>query len=45
MLNIKDSETIGEYCARIKEIVNQMKLYGENVTNKKVVDKLLIMVS
>ena len=45
MLKMKDYETMGEHYARIKEIVNQMKIYGESVTNKNMVNKLLIIVT
>ena len=44
MLKMIDSQTIGEYYARIKKIVNQIKLYGENIIDKRVVNKLFITV-
>ncbi|XP_038687527.1 uncharacterized protein LOC119986908 [Tripterygium wilfordii] len=42
LLKMKDSETVREYSAKLMEIVNQMKLYGEQVTDYKVVEKILI---
>ena len=39
---MKESETIEEYYGRIKEIVNKMKLYGKEIKEKKMVEKILI---
>jgi len=39
---MKESETIEEYYGRIKEIVNKMKLYGKEIKEKRVVEKILI---
>ncbi|KAK2968736.1 hypothetical protein RJ640_014012 [Escallonia rubra] len=41
-IKMKDSETIQVYYARLKEIVNQMRAYGENISDKKVVEKIVI---
>ncbi|KAL5558129.1 hypothetical protein UlMin_034342 [Ulmus minor] len=41
-LKMKDNETAKDYYSRIKELVNQMKAYGENITDKKIVEKILI---
>ncbi|KAL5731633.1 hypothetical protein ACHQM5_004342 [Ranunculus cassubicifolius] len=39
---MKESETVKDYYSKIKEIVNQMKSYGEKITDSKVVEKILI---
>nr|KYP71431.1 Retrovirus-related Pol polyprotein from transposon TNT 1-94 [Cajanus cajan] len=44
LLNMKESETVKDYYSKIKEIVNQMKAYGENILDKKIVEKILISV-
>ncbi|TXG53497.1 hypothetical protein EZV62_022666 [Acer yangbiense] len=44
-IKMKDSETAKNYYARIKEIVNQMKAYGETISDKKVVEKILVSVT
>nr|KYP35737.1 Retrovirus-related Pol polyprotein from transposon TNT 1-94 [Cajanus cajan] len=41
-IKMKESETIEEYYGRIKEIVNKMKLYGKEIKEKRVVEKILI---
>ncbi|KAK3012231.1 hypothetical protein RJ639_012240 [Escallonia herrerae] len=41
-IKMKDSETIQVYYDKLKETVNQMRAYGENISDKKVVEKLLI---
>ena len=44
-IKMKDSETAKNYYARIKEIVNQMSAYGETISDKKVVEKILVSVT
>ncbi|TXG63524.1 hypothetical protein EZV62_010518 [Acer yangbiense] len=44
-IKMKDSETTKNYYARIKEIVNQMRAYGETISDKKVVEKILVNVT
>ncbi|KAJ0010335.1 hypothetical protein Pint_33497 [Pistacia integerrima] len=39
---MEDSETTKDYYSRIKELVNQMRTYGENIIDKKIVQKVLI---
>ena len=39
---MKDNETAKYYYSRIKELVNQMRAYGEKNDEKKVVEKILI---
>ncbi|KAL8120103.1 hypothetical protein AgCh_017288 [Apium graveolens] len=39
---MKDSENIQSYHARVMEIVNQMKTYGDNSSDQHVVEKILI---
>ena len=41
-IRMKEFETIEEYCGRIKEIVNKMKLYGKEIKEKRVVEKIII---
>nr|KYP39854.1 Retrovirus-related Pol polyprotein from transposon TNT 1-94 [Cajanus cajan] len=41
-IKMKESKTIEEYYGRIKEIVNKMKLYGKEIKEKRVVEKILI---
>ena len=41
-IRMKEFETIEEYYGRIKEIVNKMKLYGKEIKEKRVVEKILI---
>ena len=33
-MKMKDNETIKEFSDRFTELVNQMKIYGENIHNK-----------
>ncbi|KAK4380842.1 Retrovirus-related Pol polyprotein from transposon RE1 [Sesamum angolense] len=42
---MKDSETIDEYYTKVRELVNQLKAYGEDIPEKMVVEKLLISVT
>ncbi|KAL0283628.1 UNVERIFIED_CONTAM: hypothetical protein Sangu_2877900 [Sesamum angustifolium] len=42
---MKDSETIDEYYTKVRELVNQLKPYGEDIPEKRVVEKLLISVT
>ncbi|KAL0300783.1 UNVERIFIED_CONTAM: hypothetical protein Sradi_6355100 [Sesamum radiatum] len=44
-MKMKDSETIDEYYTKVRELVNQLKAYGEDIPEKKVVEKLLISVT
>ena len=41
-MKMLESESLKEYFSRVTEIVNQMGLYGEVVTDKKIVEKILI---
>ena len=45
LLNMKDSETIKDYYSKIKGIINQMRAYGENILDKRIVEKILISIS
>nr|XP_004515561.1 uncharacterized protein LOC101496635 [Cicer arietinum] len=40
-LNIKDSESISDYCSRKKTIVNQMKRYGDKIKDIRVAEKTI----
>ncbi|TXG55956.1 hypothetical protein EZV62_017269 [Acer yangbiense] len=39
---MKESESAKEYCSRLIELVNQMRAYGEEVTDQRIVQKILI---
>nr|KYP32803.1 hypothetical protein KK1_046417 [Cajanus cajan] len=41
---MKEFETVKDYYSKIKEIVNQMKVYRENILDKKIVEKIIISV-
>ncbi|BAF25940.2 Os10g0106900 [Oryza sativa Japonica Group] len=41
-LLMKESEKVKDYFPRVIEIVNQMRLYGEDINDQKVVEKILI---
>jgi len=42
LIRSKEFEIIKDYYSRIKEIVSQMRAYGENILDKKIVEKILI---
>ncbi|KAL0299552.1 UNVERIFIED_CONTAM: hypothetical protein Sradi_6615000 [Sesamum radiatum] len=44
-MKMKNSETIDEYYTKVRELVNQLKAYGEDIPEKRVVEKLLINVT
>ena len=39
---MKENETLNEFSSKFMELVNQMKSYGEEISDKRIVDKLLI---
>ncbi|GJU91600.1 integrase, catalytic region, zinc finger, CCHC-type containing protein [Tanacetum coccineum] len=41
MLKMKDEESVQDYLSRVSAIMNQMKSYGENVTDEVIVSKVL----
>lgn len=41
-LKMKDSEIIKDYYSRLKGVVNQLRAYGENISETRVVEKILI---
>lgn len=44
LLKMKESETVKEYYTKIKELVSQMKTYGDNILDKRIVEKILISI-
>lgn len=38
---MKDSETVDVFMTQVKGVVNQLQQYGEDLSNKRVVDKIL----
>ena len=40
-LAMKDSETVQEFVSKVSEIINQIRSYGDNIVDKKVVEKVL----
>nr|CAN60813.1 hypothetical protein VITISV_038722 [Vitis vinifera] len=41
-MKMKENETLNELSSRFMELVNQMKSYGEEINDKRIVEKLLI---
>ena len=39
---MKDSESMKDYFSRVIDVVNHMKTYGENITDQRIVEKILI---
>ena len=39
---MKESETVKDYYSKVKEIINQMRAFGKNILDKKIVEKILI---
>ncbi|KAL4388598.1 hypothetical protein GQ457_09G027370 [Hibiscus cannabinus] len=42
MLRMKESESVKEYADRLMKIVNQIRLFGEDLPEKRVVEKVLV---
>ncbi|XP_055826253.1 uncharacterized protein LOC129894583 [Solanum dulcamara] len=42
MLRMKEGDTVKEYSAKLMEIVNQIRLFGETFPDSKVVEKMMI---
>lgn len=42
LLKMKDSDSVEEYCSKLMEIVNQIRILGENFPDQKVVEKILV---
>ena len=42
---MKDGEVLQDYFSRLMEVVNQMKIHGDNITNERIVEKILIMLT
>ena len=43
-MKIKENENLNYYSSRFTELVNQMKVYGQEISNNKIVEKVLISV-
>ncbi|GAV90790.1 UBN2 domain-containing protein [Cephalotus follicularis] len=41
-LKMKDNETVKDYVLRIMKLVNQMRIYGEKISDQKLMEKVLI---
>src|SRR5438270_11874195 len=41
-LKMRDGELLNDYFTRIMDIVNQMKIHGEDVIDKRIVEKILM---
>ncbi|XP_038983671.1 uncharacterized protein LOC120111184 [Phoenix dactylifera] len=41
-LKMKQSESVKDYFSRVINVVNQMKTYGEDISDQKIVEKILI---
>ncbi|XP_077237158.1 uncharacterized protein LOC143878809 [Tasmannia lanceolata] len=41
-LHMKDAQSLKEYFSKVLEITNQMRSYGETISDKKIVEKILI---
>ncbi|XP_059635759.1 uncharacterized protein LOC132277936 [Cornus florida] len=41
-MKMKEMELLKDYFSRIMEVVNQMKTYGEDISNQRIVEKILI---
>ena len=39
---MKDTESIKDYTSRVSGVVNQMKTYGDNISDQRLVEKYLI---
>ena len=44
LLKMKESETVKDYYSKVKEIVNKMRAFGEDILDKKSVEKILITI-
>lgn len=41
-IKMKESESVKDYYSRIKEIVNKLRSYGDDIADKNIVEKILI---
>jgi len=44
LLKMKESKTVKDYYSKIKEIVSQMRAYGDDILDKRIVEKILISI-
>lgn len=42
---MKDDELLNDYLTRLTDVINQMKSYGENIVDSRIVEKLLLSLS
>jgi len=41
---MKESEIVQDYYTKLKELVSQMRTYGDNILDKRIVEKILISI-
>jgi hypothetical protein len=41
-MRMKENESVKDYSTRFLELVNQMKAYGEDMADRRIVEKILI---
>ena len=41
-MRMKESDTLKDYSTRLSDLVNNMKVHGEKITDKRIVEKVLI---
>ncbi|XP_016558016.2 uncharacterized protein LOC107857677 [Capsicum annuum] len=45
LLKLKDSDSVKEYSSKLMDIVNQIRILGENFSDQKVVEKIMVNLS
>jgi len=44
LLKMKEFETVKDYYTKIRELVSEMKTYGDNILDKRIIEKILISI-